>query len=230
LGERATSDVGLLGGRLEARTEHSRLPPIDSPFVLAPMKRPEDEARLRAFLEGRPVFCEIGFGRPHHLCDLAAARPELHVLGFEIRRRWCRAAAGRSEREGLDNVRVIHGDALSYIARYIPDASMDAYGVFFPDPWWKKRHHKRRVFRRVFMDELARTLAPGGALYVKTDVPAYADLIEDQLLAHPAFELAATRPDDPELAALPLSHREKKCAEHGIPVSMFRFTRKEQPR
>jgi tRNA (guanine-N7-)-methyltransferase len=130
-------------------------------------------------------------------------------------------------RLGLDNVRVIEGDARAYIERFVHSDSVDAYHVLFPDPWWKKRHHKRRLFRPDFVAELHRTLAAGGMLVVKTDVEAYADLIDEELHAHAGFSLAGTAGDDPELAALPLSHREKKCAEFAIPVFQFRFSKVE---
>ncbi len=216
----------LVGGAIERRLEHSKVPPVDHAFVLAPFRRPGDDAELASLIEGRPLHVEIGFGRPHHLCDLAASHPEATVLGFEIKRRWCRDAARRSVSEGLTNLRVIEGDARAYIERFFEADSVDAYHVLFPDPWWKRRHHKRRVFRADFLEVMHRTLAPGGYLIARTDVPAYADFIDELLLAHPGFELELTPPfDDPIFEALPRSHREKKCLGLGIPVTRFRFNK-----
>ena len=218
-------DVGLLGGSIAQKLKHSRVPPLDHAQVLAPFKRPADATALTEFREAGPLHIEIGFGRPHHLCDLAAQEPHAQVLGIEIRRRWVRAAARRAEREQLTNLRAIEGDARSVIEALIPSDSVAAYYVLFPDPWWKKRHHKRRVFRPDFIATLHRTLTPGGMLVAKTDVPAYAELIEEQLEDVDGLELAAASASDPILAGMPKSHREKKCLEHGIPCMPFRFTK-----
>lgn len=225
--ERRGDEVGLIGGSLEQRQQHAKVPPLELDRVLAPFRREGDEDLTRRFVAARPLQVEIGFGRPHYLCGLAAQQPEARVLGFEIRRRWCRDAARRSLRLGLDNLRVIEGDARALIPRLLGPETVDGYHVLFPDPWWKKRHHKRRIFQRGFVDVLAETLAVGGMLVVKTDVPAYADLIRGELLAHGALSLAAGGSSDRILAALPRSHREKKCAELGIPVLAFRFVKEE---
>ena len=114
-GEERAASRGLIGGDLELRAKMSRVPPVDHRFVLAPYRRDGDEALTRAFLAHHPLHIEIGFGRPHYLIDLARTHPDAHVLGFEIKRDWVRAAAGRAEREGVDNVRVIEGDARPHL-------------------------------------------------------------------------------------------------------------------
>lgn len=220
-----TFEVGLLGGSVEKRAAHSKIPALDLPHVLGPFRREGDDEKLRAFVAHRPLHIEIGFGRPHHLCDLAAQVPDAHVLGIEIRRRWVRSAAKRADREGLDNLRAIEGDARPVISRFVQPASVDAYYILFPDPWWKKKHHKRRIFRPDFLATLHETLTPGGHLVAKTDVPAYADLIEEQLWDEPGWDLAGSGTSDPVLADLPKSHREKKCLELGIPVRLMRFVK-----
>ena len=223
--ERTSPDVGLLGGRIEERVLHAKVPPLDLPHVLAPFRRPTDREPFLAFVGHRPLHIEIGFGRPHHLAELAAQKPDAHVLGFEIRRAWVRAADKRAQREQLMNLRVVEGDARPYIEQLVAPASVDAFYILFPDPWWKKRHHKRRVFQPAFVDTLGERLVPGGELVVKTDVEAYADLIAEQLLELPGWTLAGTSYADPVLGALPRSHREKKCHELGIPTNSFRFVR-----
>ena len=213
---------GLLGGDLDRRVETSRVPPLAQARVLAPFRRDGDEEATRAFVAHRALHIEIGFGRPHYLLDLAAAHPDAHVLGFEIKRRWVAAAADRSERLGLANVRVIEGDARPHLERLVPPGSAAGVHVLFPDPWWKKKHHKKRVFNSEFTALMARTVAPDGALYVKTDVEAYADLIVEELSAA-GLSLAGSGTSDALLAALPRSHREKKCAEFNVPIHLFRF-------
>ncbi|PKN54436.1 MAG: tRNA (guanosine(46)-N7)-methyltransferase TrmB [Deltaproteobacteria bacterium HGW-Deltaproteobacteria-14] len=220
-----TPDVGLVGGRIEERVRHAKVPPLDLPHVLAPFRRESDRAPFLDFVAQRPLHLEIGFGRPHHLCDLAAQHPDARVLGFEIRRRWVRAADRRAAREGLDNLRAVEGDARPYIEQLVAPSSVEAVYILFPDPWWKKRHHKRRVFQPAFIETLGERLVPGGMLIVKTDVEAYADLIVEQFLELEGWELAGTSHADPTIAALPRSHREKKCIELGIPTYSFRFVR-----
>lgn len=217
--------MGLVGGRIDERVRHAKVAPLELPCVLAPFRRPDDRARFADFVAHRPLHVEIGFGRPHHLVDLAAALPDARVLGFEVKRRWVRAADRRATREGLTNLRAVEGDARPYIEQLIAPGSVDAFYVLFPDPWWKKRHHKRRVFQPAFVDVMAERLAAGGHLIVKTDVEAYADLIVDQVLAASGWSLEGTSDADPVLAGLPSSHREKKCAELGIPAFRFRFVR-----
>lgn len=223
-----SGQVGLIGGDLELRAKMSRVPPLDHHFVLAPYRRDGDDELTRAFLAHRPLHIEIGFGRPHYLIDLARARPDAHVLGFEIKRDWVRAAAARAEREGVDNVRVIEGDARPHLERLVAEGSVDGIHVLFPDPWWKKRHHKRRVFTADFTALLARLLAPDGDLVAKTDVPAYVDQMIDEALGA-GLELVGQGTSDPTLAALPRSHREKKCLELEVPFQMLRFRRTRGP-
>lgn len=223
MGAKGDTEVGLVGGSLEARLAHSRVPPLEMAAVLAPYRRDGDLDRLTGFLARRPLEVEIGFGRAHHICELATSRPDSNVLGFETRRDWCAVAAKRSARLELGNLAVIEGDARPFFERLLPKGQVDAIYILFPDPWWKRRHHKRRLFRAGFLELLHQLLAPGGSLVAKTDVPAYADLMEATVAAHGGFELVGTNDDDPTLASLPRSHRETKCRELGIPVYPFRF-------
>jgi tRNA (guanine-N7-)-methyltransferase len=213
---------GLIGGDLARRVAHARVPPLDLPFVLAPFRRDGDDAELRAFTNHHPLHIEIGFGRPHYLLDLAAAHPDAHVLGFEIRRAWVRAAAERAARAGIGNIRVVEGDARPHLENLVAPASVAGIHVLFPDPWWKKKHHKKRVFNPEFSALMAALLRPDGALFVKTDVEAYGELLVEELTAA-GLSLAGSGTDDPQLAALPLSHREKKCLEFQVPIHLYRF-------
>ncbi|MFO0750046.1 MAG: tRNA (guanosine(46)-N7)-methyltransferase TrmB [Myxococcota bacterium] len=196
--------------------------------MLAPYRREGDDAVAKAFVEHRPLHIEIGFGRPHYLLDLARLFPEAHVLGFELRQMWVRQAAEQAERLGLANVRAIEGDARPHLERLVAPGSVDAFHVLFPDPWWKKRHHKRRVFNSDFVKLLVERLAPGGALVAKTDVEAYADQLAEEL-ALAGLVLGGVGSSDPELGRMPQSHREKKCLELGIPIFMVRFVRPPGP-
>jgi len=104
----------------------------------------------------------------------------------------------------------------------VPPGSVDAIHVLFPDPWWKKKHHKKRVFNPDFAALMARTISADGSIFVKTDVEAYGELLVEELTAA-GLTLAGSGTDDSILAALPQSHREKKCLEFQVPIHLYRF-------
>jgi tRNA (guanine-N7-)-methyltransferase len=134
------------------------------------------------------VEVEIGIGKGRFLLACAAARPEVHHLGVEWANKYLRIAESRALKRGLENVRFARVDARELVCRAIPSASVAVYYVFYPDPWPKKRHQKRRFLQRDAVDHLARTLVPGGALHVATDHEDYWSSIEVVLDAHPALE------------------------------------------
>ena len=223
------SRVGLVGGSIERRIATSRIPPVDHPYVLAPFRRPDDVQALEDFVSGGSLQVEIGFGRAHHLLDLAAGNPAARILGFEIRRQWIKQAATGAQRRSLDTLRVIEGDARPFLERLIPPGTVECIHILFPDPWWKRRHHKRRVFTEAWMNLVATRLQPGGSVVVKTDVPAYADLMEQALSAHSGLVLRGTTTEDAVLGLVPRSHREKKCQVSNIPVYAFRYSKETTP-
>jgi len=134
-----------------------------------------------------PVEVEIGIGKGRFLLAAAEARPEVRHLGIDWANRYLRIAEGRADRRGLKNVRFARVDAQELI-RAIPSSTVKAFYVFYPDPWPKKRHHKRRFFQLANADELARTLVTGGLLHAATDHADYWEQIEPLMDSHPAFE------------------------------------------
>lgn len=219
-----TLNKSLIGGTLERRLEKSKVPPLELPHVLAPVRRPGDDDKLVSFRSQRPFHVEIGFGRPHYLCEFGAAHPDVQLLGFEIKRKWCAMAAKRSDREELTNLRVIEGDARAYLTRWEDEACVDGFHILFPDPWWKKRHHKRRLFSKDFLDILTPLLVPGGTLVFRTDVAPYAEQVVETMFDYGGYRCEFVS----VLESEPRSHREKKCASLGIPVFSHRFI-KESP-
>jgi len=161
--------------------------------IEAPELRLDPDATLRGidwdaiFGRGGRVELEIGIGKGRFLLAAAAARPDVLHLGVEWANHYLRMAERRAARRGLVNVRFLRADANDLLPA-IPAASVQACYVFYPDPWPKKRHHKRRFFRRDNVDELARLLAPGAGLHVATDHADYWAVIEPLLDAHGAFE------------------------------------------
>jgi tRNA (guanine-N7-)-methyltransferase len=122
------------------------------------------------FGNDRPVEVEIGPGRGETLLAFAAAAPRTNFFGIERSRGNAESLAARAVARRLGNVRVVAGD-VNLVACLIPDASVTAYHVYFPDPWPKTRHRKRRLASGDLAVELARTLVPGGAVHVATDLP-----------------------------------------------------------
>ena len=134
------------------------------------------------------VEIEIGSGRGRFLTDEASARPGTSFLGAEIEVEYTRIAQARADRMGLANVRFARLDGKSFVLERLTESSIAALHVFFPDPWPKKRHAKRRLFEPVFVRAAARALAPGGLLRVATDNLPYFDAIRDVLDSEPALE------------------------------------------
>ncbi len=140
------------------------------------------------FRDGRRVEVEIGIGKGRFLLASAEARPDILHLGVEWANKYLRIAESRAAKRMLQNVRFARVDAKELVERSLPPASISAYYVFYPDPWPKKRHHKRRFIEPKTVDHLARTLVPGGCVHVATDHAEYWEVIEAVLGAHPAFE------------------------------------------
>jgi tRNA (guanine-N7-)-methyltransferase len=139
---------------------------------------PEGQAPLdwpSVFGRRAPVILEIGFGNGEALAAAAAAHPENNYLGIEVHRPGAGSLLRRIEVGTLSNVRVLLGDASEILAQRIPDASLAAVHLFFPDPWPKKRHHKRRLVQPEFAALVARKLEAGGYFHLATDWPAYAE-------------------------------------------------------
>ena len=165
-----------------------------------------------------PRVLEIGFGNGDSLLAMAAMNPDLDYLGVEVHGPGVGHCLLGIERAGLDNLRVVRHDAIDVLREQIPEASLARVNLYFPDPWPKKRHHKRRIVTSAFLDLVAERLAPDGALHVATDWQDYAEHI-DSLLAPPSpFEVderrehAGDRPlDRPatkfEARGLELGHR-----------------------
>ena len=122
-----------------------------------------------------PRTLEIGFGNGESLVALAAAHPERDYLGVEVHRPGIGHLMLRCEAENLTNVRAICRDAVEVLERRVPDGSLDEVLLYFPDPWHKKRHHKRRIVQPAFVELVARKLVAGGVFRMATDWQNYAE-------------------------------------------------------
>ena len=143
---------------------------------------------------GRPApkILEIGFGMGETTATIAQAHPDTDYLGIEVHLPGVGALLRRVESLGLTNVRVIRHDAVDVLGKMIAPASLDGVHVFFPDPWPKKRHHKRRLLQPAFVHLLATRMKPGAYLHAATDWEDYAIQMLDALTAEPLLTNTAT--------------------------------------
>lgn len=140
-----------------------------------------------AFGRNAPLVLEIGFGNGESLAEMAAAAPEKDFLGIEVHRPGVGHLLLRVQELALGNVRVYCADAVDILRNRIGQGSLDGAQVFFPDPWHKKRHHKRRLINDEFVALLADRLKPGGVLHCATDWEHYAAQMLEVLEACPCL-------------------------------------------
>jgi tRNA (guanine-N7-)-methyltransferase len=152
-------------------------------FVLPFSESPLDVQK--AFGRNAPLIVEIGFGMGQATAEIAAARPEVNFLGIEVHEPGVGALLKRIGELELENLRIVQHDAVQVLQQMIPPASLAGVCVFFPDPWHKKRHHKRRLIQPLFVSLLASRLAPGGVLHCATDWQPYAEQMLEVLSAEP---------------------------------------------
>jgi len=143
-----------------------------------------------------PLTLEIGFGDGDNLVAMAAAAPEQNFLGIEVHDPGVGHCLLCAAKHDLHNLRVIKQDAVEVLNERIPDHSLNRVNLFFPDPWPKKRHHKRRIVQPGFVELIARKLRPGGCLHVATDWPNYAEHIAAVLETSSDFEPLPDYPRD----------------------------------
>ncbi len=142
----------------------------------------------RVFGRRNPIHIEPGSGKGTFLLNQARAQPNVDFLGIEWAGKYYRYAVDRVGRWSVPNVRIIRADATAFLAEYVPDNSVDCFHIYFPDPWPKRRHHKRRFFCDANLERLVRILRPGGIIRAATDHADYFECIESLVTAEPLLE------------------------------------------
>ena len=175
----------------------------------------------------RPVWLEVGFGGGEHLAWQAEQHPETGFIGCEVFENGIVKLLTRVEQRRLDNVRICADDARSLMAS-LPPASVDRVFILFPDPWPKKRHHKRRIISREMLDGLAEIMSNDAELRVATDDNDYFCWILERITNHAAFEWLARRPGDwrERPADWPPTRYEEKARAAGRVPSFLRIRRR----
>jgi len=219
-GHRSVRSYVLRAGRMgtgQARALAELGPRFLIPYRVEPL---DLEA---AFGRAAPKVAEIGFGMGDSTARIAAARPDTDYLGIEVHTPGVGALLKRIGESGLTNLRIVQHDAVEVLAHMIPDAGLDGVHIFFPDPWHKKRHHKRRLIQPAFVALLAQKLKPGAYLHLATDWEDYARQMLAVLSACPLLE--NTAPDyAPRPEYRPLTKFENRGLRlgHGVWDLVFR--------
>ena len=205
---------GLLGGSGAVYIEKGlQRPRFESPRFLDPLIFPPDAAALQDFLDHDHLEVEVGCGRGHFIEEMARTHPDRRFLVIEARGRYMGMALRRLDRLGADNVRVVYGDARESLEALVPEEAAHAIYLLFPDPWWKRKHEKKRVATPAFLGTVYSRLRAGGVLVFRSDVEAYVERVDDLITEVEGFERIAEIPE-----GVARSHRHKKCLELGIPT------------
>ncbi|MGA1078958.1 MAG: tRNA (guanosine(46)-N7)-methyltransferase TrmB [Steroidobacteraceae bacterium] len=180
-----------------------------------------------AFGRRAPVTLEIGFGDGESTVALAGQHPERNLLGIEVHPPGVGHCLLLAQRTGLTNLRVISQDAIEVLAHRLPDACLDEVLLYFPDPWPKKRHHKRRIVQPEFLSLLARKLAPGGLFRLATDWAPYAEHMLEVMSASADFENLSPSGDWVERpSSRPITRFERRGGRLGHVVRDLAFRRR----
>ena len=185
---------------------------IDLDRVSIPLHWPE------LFARDAPTDIEIGAGKGKFLNELATVRPDRNLLAVERSAKYHRLCCDRAARRGLTNVRLLRTTGEDLLFRLITEASVETIFVLFPDPWPKKRHHKRRFFKPENVAAMARALTIGGRLLVKSDHGDYSGIIGEVLAGESG--LTSINPDE-AFAGLPLTGFEHKYGIEGRAIRAF---------
>lgn len=193
---RSVRSFVLRAGRMGTGQQRA-LAELGPRFVLPFQRQPLDAAA--AFGRQAPLVLEIGFGMGAATAQIAQTRPDTNFLGVEVHTPGVGALLKRIGEDGLENLRIIQHDAVEVLEQMLAPGSLSGVHVFFPDPWHKKKHHKRRLIQPALVALLSSRLAPGGLLHCATDWQAYAEQMLEVLGAEPSLENTAEgyaeRPD-----------------------------------
>ncbi|MDO4584272.1 MAG: tRNA (guanosine(46)-N7)-methyltransferase TrmB [Planctomycetia bacterium] len=172
-----------------------------------------------------PLEVEVGSGKGHFLLAAAQAHPNHNYLGIEVAHKYAAFCAAKLIKENVANAAMISGDAVALFQRFAEN-SLAAVHVYFPDPWWKKRHRKRRVMRMELIRRVESCLIPGGKLHFWTDVEEYFQTTLEMMAAESILQ----GPWEPEVEENAWrTHFERRTLEEGRPVFRSYFEKGEMP-
>jgi len=171
------------------------------------------------FTNSNPIELELGCGRPHYILEKAILHPEINFIGIEYKSHWVNHAQEKITRLRLKNIHMLCGNARNILPSLIPDNFLNQLTIQFPDPWFKRRHFKRRLLDVPFTQILANKLQNRGMIFLQSDVKElfdlYLNLLENCPGLHNSADKSAHLKDNPMSVK---SHREKKCILKELPV------------
>jgi tRNA (guanine-N7-)-methyltransferase len=165
------------------------------------------------FERSAPVVLEVGFGNGETLVEQAATTPDKDFLGIEVHEPGIGHCMLKAEEAGITNLRLINHDAIEVLSQQVPRQSLSRLNLYFPDPWPKKRHHKRRIITPRFLELVADRLADGGTLNIATDWANYAEHIDEVLAEDGRFTCSERRQHDGDQ---PLDRPQTKFERRGL--------------
>ncbi len=206
--------------RITARAEHALA--NHGPFLIASSETQLDLDAVWG--RGTPVVVEIGFGDGRPTAQMAAAEPGVGILAIDVHTPGVGSLLWRIDEAGLDNVRVMEADAISVLARMVPAHSLSGVRSYFPDPWPKARHHKRRLVQPAILDLVAERLTAGGWWHLATDWDEYAHAMSECFAADPRWTGGPVpRPED-----RPVTRYERRALRDGRTITDLLY-RVQQP-
>jgi tRNA (guanine-N7-)-methyltransferase len=200
----------------QKRALEELLPKYGLPFTSSPI------SQMQVFGRTAPLVLEIGSGMGETTVEIAKARPDADFIAIEVHGPGVGSLLNRLATEKLSNVKVVRHDALDVLEHMIPDGALAAIHLFFPDPWPKKRHHKRRMVQPAFAALAAKKLHAEGILHAATDWPDYAEQMNEVFSKEALLEPAAAG-----FAARPVTKFESRGRQLGHPVRDLVFRRRE---
>lgn len=190
---------------------------IVEPIGLDVEKLPKPLNFAELFGNDHPVEMEIGSGKGTFLTQQAKAHPETNFFGVEYARWFWRYASDRLRRNNCLNARTVRAEAMFFVREHLANECLDVLHIYFPDPWPKKRHHKRRLIQEPFMQEVLRILKPGGRLQIVTDHPGYFEQIEPVVRSSPLKVVDYNRPGSAGEGEFVGTNFERKYKREGRP-------------
>jgi len=178
------------------------------------------------FNNTNPIVLEIGFGMGKSLVEMAKNAPELNFIGIEVHRPGVGACISLAQEEGVSNLKVYEHDAIEILADCIPDSCLSKVQLFFPDPWHKKKHHKRRIVQPEFVETIRKKLNINGVFHMATDWENYAKCMLEDMSTAPGYNnLSETNDYVPRPDSRPLTKFENRGQRLGHGVWDIQFQR-----